>query len=34
MNQAGQVPSQIAFDLVIPASTVDSDLGIATSTGT
>jgi DNA-binding CsgD family transcriptional regulator len=34
LNQQGQIPSQIAANLGIPVSTVDSDLGIAAATGT
>ncbi len=33
LNQQGQLPQQIASSLGIPLSTVDSDLGIASSTG-
>jgi hypothetical protein len=33
LNQQGQLPQQIASSLGIPLSTVDSDLGIAASTG-
>ena len=33
LNQQGQQPPQIAFDLGIPLSTVDSYLGISASNG-
>jgi DNA-binding CsgD family transcriptional regulator len=32
LNQQGQIPSQIAANLGMPVSTVDSDLGIAAAT--
>jgi hypothetical protein len=34
LNQQGQSPSQVAEDLGIPVSTVDSDLGIVATTVT